>query len=64
VLASIEPHADVGKPRLWSIGAQDRAVAGLSWPPVFADALPADAVPADPEPAQRGSVVPLRGGRT
>jgi SpoVK/Ycf46/Vps4 family AAA+-type ATPase len=63
VLASIEPHADVGKPRLWSIGAQDRAVAGLSWPPVFADALPADAVPADPEPAQRGSVVPLRGGR-
>jgi MoxR-like ATPase len=32
LIASIEPHPDLGKPRLWSHGADDLAVRNLPWP--------------------------------
>lgn len=32
VLASVGPHLDAGKPRLWSIGADDRAITAMPWP--------------------------------
>lgn len=64
VLASIEPHPDLGKPRLWSLGAQDRAVAMLGWPMSLAVDLPADIVPDAAPHAPESTVVPLRGART
>lgn len=64
VLASIEPHPQLGKPRLWSIGAKDKAVAMLTWPPCLAVDLPADIIPPDPKHGERSKVVPMRGSRT
>ncbi len=32
VLAGIQPHPDLGKPRLWSLGPKDPAVRDLVWP--------------------------------
>ena len=31
IVASIAPHADAGKPRLWSLGAKDNAVRVMPW---------------------------------
>lgn len=32
LIASVAPHPDLGKPRLWSLGAKDEAVRGMPWP--------------------------------
>lgn len=32
VLAAITPHPDLGRPRLWSLGAKDDAIRVLPWP--------------------------------
>jgi SpoVK/Ycf46/Vps4 family AAA+-type ATPase len=32
LLAAILPHPDCGKPRLWSHGAKDHAISGMTWP--------------------------------
>lgn len=32
VITSVKPHPDLGLPRLWSLGAKDKAVAELPWP--------------------------------
>lgn len=32
ILASVHPHPDLGKPRLWSLGAADHAVKAMPWP--------------------------------
>ena len=32
VLSAIHPHPDLGKPRLWSLGVADPAIAALPWP--------------------------------
>jgi SpoVK/Ycf46/Vps4 family AAA+-type ATPase len=38
MVADIAPHPDLGKPRLWSLGATDPAVALMPWPlPLAAD---------------------------
>jgi SpoVK/Ycf46/Vps4 family AAA+-type ATPase len=58
VLASCHPHPSLGKPRLWSLGAADPALAGLPWPPSMACDLTADDAP--PPAAERGRVVSLR----
>jgi hypothetical protein len=34
-----EPHPEVGKPRLWSHGAKDRAVGEIPWPVPRAEEL-------------------------
>ena len=43
ILAGIQPHPDLGKPRLWSLGTKDAAVRELSWPLPKADDVPKDA---------------------
>lgn len=32
VLLTVQPHPDLGKPRLWSLGFDDKAMAQLPWP--------------------------------
>lgn len=32
MLAAFGPHPDLGKPRLWSHGAKDRAICNMTWP--------------------------------
>lgn len=62
VLASCHPHPDLGKPRLWSLGAKDHAVSLIPWPLPLAKDLPAiEAAPA-PKPAV-DNVVTLGGPR-
>jgi MoxR-like ATPase len=39
IVAAVQPHPDAGKPRLWSQGARDHAVATLPWPLPLAAAL-------------------------
>lgn len=63
VLASIEPHPDLGKPRLWSLGASDKAVGTIGWPLSLAADLPAQAVAIEPEDEPRSTVVSLHGLR-
>jgi len=40
-LATIQPHPDLGKPRLWSLGEKDAAVRALTWPLPRADEIAA-----------------------
>jgi SpoVK/Ycf46/Vps4 family AAA+-type ATPase len=52
LLAAIQPHPDLGKPRLWTHGAKDAAIAAMTWPlPKAADVSdavpPADGAPVD-----------------
>ncbi len=60
VVGAIQPHPDIGKPRLWSLGADDPSLRALPWPlsREAADASPAGA-PARDESA---AVVPFRRG--
>ncbi|MBM3553607.1 MAG: ATP-binding protein [Alphaproteobacteria bacterium] len=57
-LATIHPHPDVGKPRLWSLGERDSAVRALPWPIPLADEISASAPASAREPA--ANVVRLR----
>lgn len=57
VLSAIHPHPDLGKPRLWSLGANDPALVALPWP------LTRDGEAAEIEtsaPALAAGVVPFR----
>lgn len=55
LLASIAPHPDLGKPRLWSLGSKDEAVRAMTWPLPPASEIPAAA----PSEAEIGNVVPF-----
>jgi SpoVK/Ycf46/Vps4 family AAA+-type ATPase len=55
ILASVHPHPDLGKPRLWSLGAKDDAVRAMPWPLQKASEIPAE----DEEPSRAGNVVRL-----
>lgn len=61
IISGLQPHKDLGKPRLWAQGASDRSVALMPWPlPLAGDVVDAP-VPRKPDPAR--NVVPLaRGG--
>lgn len=64
LVTQIQPHPDVGKPRLWSHASRDAAVAELPWPlPLAADVREELAAADTPAPAK---VVPIRaqGGKT
>jgi len=51
VLAGIQPHPDLGKPRLWALGKSDAAVRDLPWPlPRKAELVEEPAAIADGEP--------------
>lgn len=58
VLATIHPHPDIGKPRLWSLGEKDGAVRALPWPVPRADEIAAVAPRVAHE--QAANVVRLR----
>lgn len=62
VLASCHPHPDLGKPRLWSLGAKDHAVSLIPWPLPMAKDLPAIEA-ATPAPASGADNVVTFGGR-
>jgi MoxR-like ATPase len=62
ILASVAPHPELGKPRLWALGAADQAVALLPWPlPGAGDkaAMADDSRARDPE-QRDAKVVPMR----
>ena len=61
VLAAAVPHPDLGRPRLWSLGRKDRALAALPWPLPRLENLGAMAALAPPEAPSGGAVVPFRG---
>lgn len=46
LLASIQPHPDCGKPRLWAHGAKDHAIRSMDWPLRKAAEIPPDETPA------------------
>lgn len=52
VLNAAQPHPDLGKPRLWSKGVDDKAVAALTWPLRKAADLPTEPPPAEPASGQ------------
>lgn len=47
LLAAHQPHPDIGKPRLWSMGARDQSVQALPWPIPRAEDVREDAPPSD-----------------
>lgn len=58
ILSGLQPHKDLGKPRLWAHGGADRSIDMMPWP------IPmADAVSDEPEatPQQSTNITPLRG---
>lgn len=61
ILSGLEPHKDLGKPRLWSHKSADRAVSLLPWPLPMAADVAEDHAPAH-RPSEGGNVVQL-GGR-
>lgn len=50
VLEAVAPHLDAGRPRLWSLGADDHAVSMLPWPLPWSEDIAAEAT-AGPEVA-------------
>jgi SpoVK/Ycf46/Vps4 family AAA+-type ATPase len=42
IVASVHPHPDLGKPRLWSHAAKDAAVHAMPWPLPLAKDMPAE----------------------
>lgn len=49
VLSGVQPHPDIGKPRLWSLAEKDGAVRALSWPLANAADVDVAAPAADPQ---------------
>lgn len=54
-LASVEPHPDLGKPRLWALGAADKGAMAMDWPLRRSAEIPA----CEPPPPPQGGVVPF-----
>lgn len=57
VLATVKPHPDAGKPRLWSLGEADRSLADFPWP-LHRSLTDYPALPAKSGPGEK--VVPFR----
>lgn len=62
IISGLQPHKDLGKPRLWAHGAADRAVGMMPWPmPLAGDVVEGEGPAAAPD--QKRNVVALsRGG--
>jgi len=56
IVAGIQPHPEFGKPRLWSRGAADAAIAAMPWPLPKADEIDETAAPPS---APADTVVPF-----
>lgn len=63
LLASVSPHPDLGKPRLWTLGAKDQAVKLMPWPLPRAGEI-ATAIETDDSEVRTDNVVPLSGLRS
>lgn len=59
VLAGIQPHPDLGKPRLWSLGKKDQAIRDLPWPLPRKDEIAAEAPPSADGDGEVGNVVAM-----
>lgn len=46
LIDALEPHPDLGKPRLWAHGAKDQAVRSMPWPLPMAADIPTEATAA------------------
>lgn len=58
ILAGLQPHKDLGRPRLWALGSGDRAISMLPWPlPIAADVV--DEPAAEPPHDQGSEVIPF-----
>lgn len=57
IIATVHPHPDLGKPRLWTLMAKDEAVRSLPWPLPLASEIVNDAMPVTAE----DNVIPLAG---
>lgn len=58
ILSGLQPHKDLGKPRLWAHGGEDRAVGMMPWPlPMAADVV--EDAPAVPAPDTGANIVSL-----
>jgi SpoVK/Ycf46/Vps4 family AAA+-type ATPase len=57
LLAALEPHPDLGKPRLWSLGTNDPSLLALAWP--LSREEPRESIGSSPANSD-GVVVPLR----
>ncbi len=65
LLAAIAPHPDLGKPRLWSLGAADEAIRQMPWPlPLARDVAEADTPAASASPAVVDFAAHRAGGNT
>lgn len=59
IISGLQPHKDLGKPRLWALGSADRAVSMMPWPiPMACDVIE------DPQPAAQSptNIVHISGG--
>jgi SpoVK/Ycf46/Vps4 family AAA+-type ATPase len=63
LLTTIHPHPDLGKPRLWSLGAKDEAVRAMPWPLPRADEIATEAAPLAVN-STADNVVPLHSHQT
>ena len=68
ILSSVEPHPDLGKPRIWALGNKDSGAQIMDWPlrggaEVLAEARE-DSSPAPAAPPSTGGVVPFPGARS
>lgn len=60
LVATIHPHPECGKPRLWSLGSSDHAIRNLPWP--LSQEEPAAVAPANDD-AGSATIVPFNGAR-
>lgn len=64
ILAAVAPHPEAGKPRLWALGVEDRAVRALPWPlPLAAEVAAAEAAAAQAGRLVAGALRDDRGAR-
>jgi SpoVK/Ycf46/Vps4 family AAA+-type ATPase len=61
LLEAVKPHPDAGNPRLWTLGARDRAIQILPWPMPKACDLPSDEARSAGAPAAQNVVSLVRG---
>lgn len=54
LIAAVQPHPDLGKPRLWSHGASDQSVRAMPWP------LTTEPKPEQPEEPAGPTIIPMR----
>lgn len=59
ILSGLQPHKDLGKPRLWALGSSDRAISTMPWPIPLAVDVIEDAPPS----ATAENIISIRGAK-